>query len=46
LLLAASPLSTQDLGERARTGWLGIRIMCPNGAICLPADCCFSGLTL
>ena len=27
-----------------RTGWLGIRIMCPNGTTCLPADCCFSEL--
>ena len=24
----------------------GIRIMCPSGATCLPADCCFSELTL
>jgi hypothetical protein len=24
--------------------WLGIRIMCPSGATCLPADCCFSEL--
>jgi hypothetical protein len=24
------------------TGWLGIRIMCPSGATCLSADCCFS----
>ena len=24
------------------TGWLGMRIMCPNGAICLSTDCCFS----
>jgi hypothetical protein len=23
-------------------GWLGIRIMCPNGMIFLPANCCFS----
>jgi hypothetical protein len=21
---------------RAKTGWLGIRIMCPSGATCLP----------
>jgi hypothetical protein len=28
--------------ERAKTGWLGIRIMCPSGATCLSADCCFS----
>jgi hypothetical protein len=42
----ASPLSTQHYGERAKTGWLGIRIMCPNGATCFPADCCFSELAL
>ena len=24
------------------SGWLGIRIMCPSGATCLHADCCFS----
>ena len=29
-----------------RTGWLGIRIMCPSGATCLPEDCCFSELAL
>jgi hypothetical protein len=23
--------------ERAKTGWLGIRIMCPSGATCLLA---------
>ena len=28
LVCVASPLSTQHLGERAKTGWLGIRIMC------------------
>jgi hypothetical protein len=33
-------------GERAKTGWLGARIMCPSGATCLPADCCFSKLAL
>jgi hypothetical protein len=27
---------------RLKTGRVGIGIMCPNGAICLPADCCFS----
>jgi hypothetical protein len=27
-------------------GWLGIRIMCPSGETCLPADCCFSDLVL
>ena len=44
--IVASPLSTQHLGEREMTGWLGIRIMCPSGATCLPADCCFSELAL
>jgi len=34
------------LGKRAKTAWLGIRIMCPSGATCLPADCCFSELAL
>ena len=34
------------LRERAKTGWLGIRIMCPSGATCLSADCCFSELAL
>jgi hypothetical protein len=33
-------------GERAKTSWFGIRIMCPSGATCLPADCCFSELAL
>ena len=34
------------LRKRAKTGLVGIRIMCPNGATCLPADCCFSELAL
>jgi hypothetical protein len=42
LVFVASPLSTQHYGERARIGWLGIRIMCPNGVIFLPANCCLS----
>ena len=46
LVFVASPLSTQHKGERAKTGWLGIRIMCPSGALCLPADSCFSELVL
>ena len=41
LIFGASPLSTYS-GERANTGWLGIRIMCPIAATCLPADCRFS----
>ena len=32
--------------ERAKTGWLGIRIMCQSVATCLSADCCFSELAL
>jgi len=46
LVFVASPLSMQHEGERAKIGWLGIRIMCPSGAICLSADCCFSELAL
>jgi len=29
-VFVASPLRTQHEGERAKTGWLGIRIMCPS----------------
>ena len=43
LVFVASPLSTQQR-ERAKTGWLGIRIMCPSVATCLSADCCISEL--
>jgi hypothetical protein len=32
--------------ERAKTGWLGIRIMWSSGATCLSVDCCFSELAL
>ena len=35
LVFVVSPLSTQHYGVRAKTVWLGIRIMCPSGAICL-----------
>jgi hypothetical protein len=34
------------LRRKRKTGWLGIRIMCPSGATCLSADCCFSELAL
>jgi hypothetical protein len=34
LVFVASPLSTHYQGERTKTGWLGIRIMCPSGATC------------
>jgi hypothetical protein len=46
LVFVASPLSTQHEGERAKTDWLGVRIMCPSRATCLPVDCCFSELAL
>ena len=32
--------------EKKQTGWLGIIIMCPSGATCLPANYCFSELAL
>ena len=46
LIFVASAISTQREGERAKTDWLGIRIMCPSGETCLSADCCFSKITL
>ena len=30
----------------AKTGWLGIRLICPSGTTSLSADCCFSELAL
>ena len=39
LVFAASPLSTQHYGKRAKTGWLRIRIICQSGATCQSADC-------
>ena len=48
--------SAVDCGFKPRSGQtkdykigiccLGIRIMCPSGATCLSADCCFSELAL
>ena len=46
LICVASPPSAQHWGEKVKTGRLGIRIMCPSGATCLPADCYFSELAL
>ena len=46
LVFVASPLSTQHKRERANTGWLGIRIMCASGVICLSVDFWFSELAL
>ena len=45
LVFAVSTLGTHQ-GERATNDWLGIRIMLPSGATCLPADCSFSELML
>jgi hypothetical protein len=39
LVLATSLLSTQHKGEMTKTGWLGIRIMCPSELTCLSTDC-------
>jgi hypothetical protein len=38
LVFVASPLRTQHYGKRAKIGWLGIRIMCPNIVTFLPAE--------
>ena len=46
IVFTASPLSMQYQGVRSKTGWFGTRSMCPSGATCLPADCCFSVLAL
>ena len=40
LVNVLSPLRTWHWGERTKTGWLGIRIMCPSGDTCLSVDCC------
>ena len=39
MVFVASPLSTGHSGERAKTGWLRIRIICPSRATCLSEDC-------
>jgi hypothetical protein len=46
IVFAASPLNTQYKGERAKTGWFGIRIFCPSGATCLSANCCYKNPTM
>ena len=46
LVFVASPLSMQHKGERAKTVWLEIRIMCLTGTTCLSVVCCFSELAL
>ena len=39
--IVASLLITHHWGARAKSGWLGIRIMCPSGTKCIPAGCSF-----
>jgi hypothetical protein len=46
LIFDASPLRTHHSGERTKTGWLGIRIVCPSVATCLSAGYCFSEIAL
>ena len=46
LACVASPISTQHQRKRSKTGWIGIRIMCPSGAACISVDCCFCELAL
>ena len=45
LVCIASPLGMQHEGERTKTGWLGIRIIC-RMELRRPADCCLSELAL
>ena len=39
LVLAASPLNTQHSGKRAKTSWLGKRIMCLSEVTCISVEC-------
>ena len=39
LVFAASPLHTQYLGVRAKTGRPRVRTMCLSKVACLPVDC-------
>jgi hypothetical protein len=41
-----SPLSKQPERVRTKINWLGIRIMCPSGAIYLSEDCCVCELAI
>ena len=44
--ICSFPAKHAPLRRKRKTGWLGIKIMCPSGATCLSADCCFSELAL
>ena len=46
LVCVAFPLITEHLGVRAKTGFLGRRIMRSNEAKCLPTYCCLSELAI
>ena len=39
-------ISTHHSGVRAKTGWLGIMIICLSEATCRSVDCCVSELAL
>ena len=44
--MCSSLISTHHYGKRPKTSRIGIRMMCPSGATCLSADCCFNELAL
>ena len=46
LVFFVSPLSTHNFIVRTKAGWLQITIMCPNGTIYPPADCCYSAISM
>jgi hypothetical protein len=48
LVCVAYPLSSkhEGLGLTLKTGCMRIRIICPSGVTCLPADCWFNDLAL
>jgi hypothetical protein len=46
LVFAASPLSAQHYGVRAKTDWLGFGIMYPSEATSVHVDCSFTELAL
>ena len=44
--LLSGKTKDHKIGISAKIGWLWLRIMCPSGVTCLPANCCFSELVL
>ena len=45
-VFVVSPLSMKHWEEITKTGWLGIRVMCPSKSTCLPAYCWFDKIGL